>query len=264
MPEAVVDRLEVVEVEEENSGVARTHDERVLDAIREERPVREPGQRVVEGLVAKLLLCLPARRDVEEVSLEHLLPAVRVVDDVRLVVHPHDASVPRVEAVIGAERLAGHPRFLVRGQHSLSIVGMQERHEQRRVGHPLLDRIAEHRLDLRARVDVGAGGVDPIDVDGERELLDERPVAGLGQPNGIVGSLSLGDVEREPLSERHSALRRLHVHGHVLHPDEPPVPRVHPILVSQRRAAAHRHRPSRRGHGRDRPRGSRARTDRAA
>ena len=70
--EAVVDRLEVVEVEEENSGVARTHDERVLDAIREERPVREPGQRVVEGLVAKLLLGLPARRDVEEVSLKHL------------------------------------------------------------------------------------------------------------------------------------------------------------------------------------------------
>ncbi len=105
--EAVVDRLEVVEVEEENSGVARTHDERVLDAIREERPVGEPGQRVVEGLVAKLLLGLRARRDVEEVSLEHRLPAVRVVDDVRLVVHPHDASVPGVEAVVGAERLAG-------------------------------------------------------------------------------------------------------------------------------------------------------------
>ena len=114
---------------------------------------------------------------------------------------------------------------------------MQERHEERRVGDPLLDRVAEHGLDLRARVDVGAVGVDPIDVDGEGQLLDERAVAGLGQPNGIVGSLALRDVECEPLPERHSALRRLHVHGHVFHPDEATVPSVHPILVSQRRAA---------------------------
>ncbi len=235
--EAVVDRLEVVEVEEENSGVARTYDERVLDAIREERPVREPGQRVVEGLVAKLLLGLLTRRDVEEVPLKHGLTALRVVDDARLVVHPHDASVPRVQTVFDAERLARRLRSVVRGKHSLSVVPMQELDEERRVRHPLLDRIAEHVLDLRARVDVRARGVHTVDVDGQWKLLDECSVAGLGQPNSVVGSLSLGDVDREPLSERGPALGRLHVNGHVFDPDEPAVPGVHPILVAQRRAA---------------------------
>ena len=74
MTESVVDRLEVVEVEEEDRGVAGAHDQRVLDAVREERPVREPGQGVMEGLMAKLLLGLPSRRDVEEVPLEHRSP----------------------------------------------------------------------------------------------------------------------------------------------------------------------------------------------
>ena len=133
MAETVVDGLEVVEVEEEHGGVARTHDERVLDAVGEERPVREPGQRVVEGLVAELLLGLPARGDVEEVSLEDRLAAVRVVDDARLVVNPHDASVPGVKAVLDVERLARCVRSLVRGEHSLAIVGMQELDEERRV-----------------------------------------------------------------------------------------------------------------------------------
>ena len=104
----------------------------MLDAIGEKRPVGEPGQRVVEGLVAELILGLPSGRDVEEVSLEPLLSAARVVDDARFVVHPDDAPVPRVQAVVGAERLAGQARLLVCGQHSLSIVGMQEVDEERR------------------------------------------------------------------------------------------------------------------------------------
>ena len=61
-------------------------DERVLDAVREERAVREPGQRVVERLVAELLLGLATRRDVEQVALEDGL--VAVADDARLVLHP--------------------------------------------------------------------------------------------------------------------------------------------------------------------------------
>ena len=56
--EAVVDRLEVVEVDEQHrelvargAAVAR---ERLLEAVLEQRPVGEPGQRVVERLVLQL------------------------------------------------------------------------------------------------------------------------------------------------------------------------------------------------------------------
>ena len=57
--EAVVDRLEVVEVEEEHCGPADVAVvERAADPLREEHPVRKAGERVVVGLVAELVLQL--------------------------------------------------------------------------------------------------------------------------------------------------------------------------------------------------------------
>ena len=149
MTEAVVHGLEVVEVEEQHRDSSRAllaEDERMLDAVREERPVREPGERVVERLVAQLLLGLPASRDVEQVALENGLAVVR--DDARLVLHPHDAAVARVQPVLDEERLAGRVRPLVRGQHALAILRMEELDEEVAVLDPLVDRVSEHRLDL--------------------------------------------------------------------------------------------------------------------
>jgi hypothetical protein len=57
--EAVVHRREVVEVDEEDGNEIRATDaalERVRDALREERAVRETRQRVVKGLVGQLIL----------------------------------------------------------------------------------------------------------------------------------------------------------------------------------------------------------------
>ena len=59
MAESVVHRLEVIEVEEENRErrlAARAPGEGMLDAVREEGPVREPTQTVVERLVPDLLV----------------------------------------------------------------------------------------------------------------------------------------------------------------------------------------------------------------
>ena len=59
VPEPVVDGLEVVEVDEQHGhlgGAARTAAERVLGAVVEQRAVGEPGELVVEGAVAQLLL----------------------------------------------------------------------------------------------------------------------------------------------------------------------------------------------------------------
>ena len=59
VPEAVVDRLEVVEVHEQDDDPAVLPSaplQRVRDAVGEQRAVREPGQRVVEGLARELRL----------------------------------------------------------------------------------------------------------------------------------------------------------------------------------------------------------------
>jgi hypothetical protein len=59
MPKAVVDGLEVIEVDEKNGEwllVTRLTSESVLHAILEELPVREVRKRVVEGLVSQVLL----------------------------------------------------------------------------------------------------------------------------------------------------------------------------------------------------------------
>src|SRR5205085_7739475 len=55
VPEAVVDELELVEIEEEDRhrGVpALRLGEGVGEAVEEQRPVRQPGERVVQGLMA--------------------------------------------------------------------------------------------------------------------------------------------------------------------------------------------------------------------
>jgi hypothetical protein len=66
--QTVVDRLEVVEIEEQHGRVSGAHDECMLDAIREQGSIREACQRVVERLMAELLLGLTPVGDVEEVS----------------------------------------------------------------------------------------------------------------------------------------------------------------------------------------------------
>ena len=59
MPEAVVDELEVVEIEEQDRGqrvLAPEPRERVLEPVDEQHPVGEPGQRVVHGPLADRVL----------------------------------------------------------------------------------------------------------------------------------------------------------------------------------------------------------------
>ena len=139
MTQRVVDALEVVQVEEEDGdlrpSLLAAQDERVLDAVREQRAVREPGERVVEGLVAELLLSLAPSRDVEEVALEDELASVR--DDASLVLHPQVATVPRAKAVLDEERLARRVRAVMRGENALAILRVEQLHEEVVVLDPL-------------------------------------------------------------------------------------------------------------------------------
>ena len=114
---------------------------------------------------------------------------------------------------------------------------MQRIDEERRIRDPLVGRIPKHRLDLRARVDVRALGVDPVHVDGERKLLDERPVAVLRAPERLLGPLSLRHVDREALAERGPSVRRIDDHGLILEPDDRTGFRANPVLAAERSPA---------------------------
>ena len=74
-------------------------------------------------------------------------------------------------------------RVGVRSEHAVSVVRMKCANEEIRIVAPLLDGVAEQRFDLIAREDVGAALVERVDIDHERQLLDERAVAPLDFPS---------------------------------------------------------------------------------
>jgi hypothetical protein len=86
-------------------------------------------------------------------------------------------------------------RAMVLGKHSLAVVGVQKPREEIFFVLPLLGRGAEHLLDVRAAVDVRADLVEAVDVDGERNVLDELAIALLGFADGLLELLALRDVE---------------------------------------------------------------------
>ena len=80
MAERVVDRLEVVEIEEQHGGRPVSARHSGLDPLGEERAVRQPGEDVVERLVAQPLLQIGhlGQRALEPSVLEH---HARVADE---------------------------------------------------------------------------------------------------------------------------------------------------------------------------------------
>ena len=73
MSEPVVDRLDVVEIEKEygwRSPAPRRARDRVIDAVAEQRAIREARQRIMERLVSELLFERTLRRDVAKVGLQ--------------------------------------------------------------------------------------------------------------------------------------------------------------------------------------------------
>jgi hypothetical protein len=66
--------------------------------------------------------------------------------------------------------------------------------QQPGIGLPLLGRVPEHRLELRAHVQVRARDVDRPHVGAKRQLLDERAIPGRRHGELILGLLALADV----------------------------------------------------------------------
>ena len=138
-----------------------------------------PGERIEERLQPELLLQLPLGGDVEQVALQVERLAVVPQDDDPVVANPDNGLVACDEPVLETQRLVRSVSARVRGEHAIAIIGMQGANEEVRIIPPLLDGVAEQRLDPAAREDVGAALVQSVDVDDERQLLDERAVTPL-------------------------------------------------------------------------------------
>ena len=162
--------------------------EGVREAVDEEHPVRETGQRVVERLVPELLLEVLAVADVDEDALHHDRSTVGVAADHRLVVDdPHDAAVASDQSILPASLLVGALEVVVlRGDHPVAIGRVHAGHPEGRVAHPLLGAVAEEVLDLGADEMPAAVLSGLGDVDDAGDALDDRSILRLG--NGqLVG-----------------------------------------------------------------------------
>ena len=185
--ERVVHELEVVEVDVEHRDAvpgrsrARQSD---LEVLREEVAVRKAGQRVVVGEVPEPLLGELSLGDVEQVALAVERLAGRVAHDHRLVVHPHHRPVGPHDAVLADERGAVDPGGLEPVEHAATVVLVDDLAEEVGILLPLRMRVAGDDVVLGAVVERRSALVERIDVDGERQLLDERAVAVLGIAEG--------------------------------------------------------------------------------
>ena len=192
MPEAVVDRLEVVEVDEHHRDLrhpaTRAH-QRVLDAVGEERPVGELRHGVVERLMRELILESLALADVA--AIEHGAAHVLVVEKIGVLhLEPED------RAVAMSDRAFDRVRFV-----PSRAVGPDQLREKRTVAladQPvetlsldLAGGIAEHALDRGALIRDDAVHVE--DGDEVARMGDEGAESCLA-----LSSMQIGR-ERRPL-----------------------------------------------------------------
>ncbi len=185
MTQRVVDDLEVVEVEEQESNLQPASPparECPLDVVAEQDSIREPGQRIVERIVKKPRLHPFLIGRVDEQALGDaaaVRPTLR--HRIRLVVDPDHRAVPSDDPVVGPQRTLGGPVLRVPRDGLLAIVGMDQPRPQLLVGEERLGRVADDRLDLRAHVReptaVGDRRVGDVDVDGGGHAFDEDPVS---------------------------------------------------------------------------------------
>ena len=149
-----------------------------------------PVSGIEQSLAPQLLLQLALGGDVEHVPLQVERRTVVVEHDTAVVANPDDAAVPCDQAILEAQGLVRAMGACVRGEHPVAVVGMKRANEEVRIVPPLLDGVAEQRLDLAAREDVRAGFVQRVDVDHEGQLFDERAVAPLDLPSFAVNRRS--------------------------------------------------------------------------
>ena len=117
--------------------------------------------------------------DVELDAQPVLRAAVVVADQRRDVAEPDHPAVVRDQPVLAAPGAAGLVVQVVGGQDLLAVVGMQELHPDVGLAEPLVTRVPQGGLDVRADVHRPAVVVGGDLVDDRGEVLDEGAVPSL-------------------------------------------------------------------------------------
>ena len=218
MAERVVDRLEVIEVQEQHDRGAVAATERRLDLLGEERPVREPGEDVVEGLVAQPLLQVGhlGQRAFEPAVLEHharmsgegleqpLVVGAERVDVTGPVADDEDAE----GAVLAEERRDDRVRQRALAEVAVERVERPAGRQQQRFGAPVergenLSVAGPERVGMRVHLTLRAEGAAEALF---RARRDEEDLGVLGAHELPHRDQKLADGE----AELRRALRRLH------------------------------------------------------
>ena len=179
------ERLSLRESEQRLSGwVPGRHTLFEVESDDRDRADLEQGFQVL--LLTSQLFVAPVERilqlfpvgDVEQKAVMGHRPTRLVPHHARLVEEPADTPVARDHSVFHREQIARLARAPVLGEDAFPVVRMDDLQEVLWVRSPLFGRVSEHGLELRAHVDVGADVVEPVDVDRDRDLLDQRAERG--------------------------------------------------------------------------------------
>jgi hypothetical protein len=200
--EGVVDRLEVVQVDEHHGGAPRAPrrlGQRPGDVVQEQVPVGQPGQRVVQRLVADAGLRTAAGdrvgqdvrcrlQEVEVLAGERPRPrGVGAEDAHRVLQGADDRRRARHDPVAAQEPAAGeHVGAAVELVHHHGPVGLQRRARMRPVPRDA------GGVDEVGRPAHGGPHDEAVLARGELEDLDERDVEGVGDELGGTGE-EVGD-----------------------------------------------------------------------
>ncbi len=161
MPEGVVDRLEVVDIDEQGHNLslaASASCEHLLHAIQDQRPVRQAGERVVGGKEPKLLLAA------RELFVRSLALGVKALG------YPHQAELQSQ-----LQHVQGLRERLLR---SVQLHGALAQHLGHRVAPPqaALGQLVQRRRAVSSELAVDDPGF-PAGLDGRLDTLARQPPA---------------------------------------------------------------------------------------
>ncbi len=181
MPEAVVDGLELVEIEEEDRGIDAgpgASGERMRQPVSEQRPVGKSGQWILERQTAELLLEGLAVGDIDEEAVRQHRVRVRGGDEAGLLTDPDDVPVGVDDPVFLFDGFATRVTLDVEAEDLRLVVGVDQPRVQVRVREEGLDGVTGEFDHLGADVhDLDEAAVTPtvaIEVHRGREPGEER------------------------------------------------------------------------------------------
>ena len=200
----VVQCLEVVDVHKQHgrvvprAGAAGHH---LLQAVRQQAPVGQAGEGVIEGQIAGLLLCGLAGGDVD-IDTEHLGGLPWHIDACVAGKHIHRRAVFAPQAQLARRN------GLARGEHGRDVLAHRLAHF---IGNDQIQQVPAQGLLLGVAVErfgclvpVGGGAIGPVALhrDGG-DVAQQRAKAQLGFTQGVLCLGALGDV---PGDEDHGGM----------------------------------------------------------